>query len=89
MFVYLLPDHRNIFNHNSDYDVYTIWNELPGDNRSATSLIPFRSEVKFYLFYQSYPPYFLFFLVVFGHADSLHVPRYMIFWTWETGFLTL
>ena len=37
------------------YDVPKIWNDLPDDVRSATSLHSFRSKLKTYLFAQPYP----------------------------------
>ena len=38
------------------YDVPKIWNELPDDVRSATSIASFRKKLKAYLFCQAYPP---------------------------------
>ena len=38
------------------YDAPKIWNELPDDVRSATSIASFRKKLKAYLFCQAYPP---------------------------------
>ena len=38
------------------YDAPKIWNDLPDDVRSATSLHSFRRKLKAYLFAQAYPP---------------------------------
>ena len=38
------------------YDALKIWNELPDDVRSATSIASFRKKLKAYLFCQAYPP---------------------------------
>ena len=38
------------------YDAPKIWNDLPDDVRSATSLHSFRRKLKTYLFAQAYPP---------------------------------
>ena len=40
------------------YDAPKIWNELPDDVRSATSIASFRKKLKAYLFSQAYPQYF-------------------------------
>ena len=37
------------------YDAPKIWNELPDDVRSATSIASFRKKLKAYLFCQAYP----------------------------------
>ena len=38
------------------YDAPKIWNELPDNVRSATSIASFRKKLKAYLFCQAYPP---------------------------------
>ena len=38
------------------YDAPKIWNKLPDDVRSATSIASFRKKLKAYLFCQAYPP---------------------------------
>ena len=38
------------------YDAPNIWNELPDDVRSATSIASFRKKLKAYLYCQAYPP---------------------------------
>ena len=44
------------FNLSFAYDAPKIWNDLPDDVRSATSLHSFRRKLKAYLFAQAYPP---------------------------------
>ena len=38
------------------YDAPKVWNELPDDIRSATSLLSFRKKLKSYLFAKAFPP---------------------------------
>ena len=42
------------------YDAPKIWNELPDNVRSATSIASFRKKLKAYLFCQAYPPHMAF-----------------------------
>ena len=44
------------FGHSFAYDAPRIWNDLPDDVRSATSLHSFRRKLKTFLFAQAYPP---------------------------------
>ena len=44
------------FGHSFAYDATRIWNDLPGDVRSAKSLSSFRKKLKTYLFEKAYPP---------------------------------
>ena len=44
------------FGHSFAFDASKIWNELPHDMRSATSVASFRKKVKTYLFAKAYPP---------------------------------
>ena len=45
------------FDHSFGFDAPKIWNELPHDVRSATSVASFRKKLKTYLFAKAYPPY--------------------------------
>ena len=38
------------------FDAPKIWNDLPQDARSATSVASFRKKLKTYLFAKAYPP---------------------------------
>ena len=55
------------------YDAPKIWNDLPDDVRSATSLHSFRRKLKTYLFSQAYPPLLLLSLVSLHGADPCYV----------------
>ena len=44
------------FGHSFAFDAPKIWNELPQDIRSATSVASFRKKLKTYLFAKAYPP---------------------------------
>ena len=44
------------FDHSFAFDAPKIWNELPHDVRSATSVASFRKKLKTYLFAKAYPP---------------------------------
>ena len=44
------------FGHSFAFDAPKIWNELPQDVRSATSVASFRKKLKTYLFAKAYPP---------------------------------
>ena len=45
------------FGHSFTFDAPKIWNDLPQDVRSATSVASFRKKLKTYLFAKAYPPY--------------------------------
>ena len=44
------------FGHSFAFDAPKIWNDLPQDVRSATSVASFRKKLKTYLFAKAYPP---------------------------------
>ena len=44
------------FDHSFAFDAPRIWNELPHDVRSATSVASFRKKLKTYLYAKAYPP---------------------------------
>ena len=44
------------FGHSFAFDAPNIWNDLPQDVRSATSVASFRKKLKTYLFAKAYPP---------------------------------
>ena len=44
------------FGHSFAFDAPKIWNDLPQDVRSATSVTSFRKKLKTYLFAKAYPP---------------------------------
>ena len=44
------------FGHSFVFDAPKIWNELPHDMRSATSVASFRKKLKTYLFAKVYAP---------------------------------
>ena len=44
------------FGHTFAFDAPKIWNDLPQDARSATSVASFRKKLKTYLFAKAYPP---------------------------------
>ena len=44
------------FGHSFAFDAPKIWNELPHDMHSATSVASFRKKLKTYLFAKAYPP---------------------------------
>ena len=44
------------FGHSFAFDAPKIWNDLPQDARSATSVASFRKKLKTYLFAKAYPP---------------------------------
>ena len=44
------------FGHSFAFDAPKIWNDLPQDVRSATSVASFRKKLKSYLFAKAYPP---------------------------------
>ena len=44
------------FDHSFAFDAPRIWNELPQDVRSATSVASFRKKLKTYLYAKAYPP---------------------------------
>ena len=56
------PFHSSVFKsakhigHSLAFDAPKIWNELPQDVRSATSVASFRKKLKTYLFAKAYPP---------------------------------
>ena len=65
--IYLLnlqvpPFHSSVFKsakhfgHSFAFDALKIWNDLPQDVRSATSVASFRKKLKTYLFAKAYPP---------------------------------
>ena len=47
---------RKHFGHSFAFDGPTVWNELPDDVRSASSLTTFRKKLKSYLFTKAFPP---------------------------------
>ena len=56
------PSHSSVFKsakhfgHSFAFDAPKIWNDLPQDVRSATSVASFRKKLKTYLFAKAYPP---------------------------------
>ena len=44
------------FGHSFAFDAPKIWNDLPQDVHSATSVASFRKKLKTYLFAKAYPP---------------------------------
>ena len=46
--------HIKHFGHSFAFEAPKIWNELPDDVRSATSVASFRKKLKTYLFAQTY-----------------------------------
>ena len=44
------------FGHSFAFDAPKIWNELPHDVRSATSVASFGKKLKMFLFAKAYPP---------------------------------
>ena len=58
---FLLSIHQSLsqpkhFGHSFAFDAPKIWNDLPQDVRSATSVASFRKKLKTYLFAKAYPP---------------------------------
>ena len=58
---FLLSIHQSFmsakhFGHSFAFDAPKIWNDLPQDVRSATSVASFRKKLKTYLFAKAYPP---------------------------------
>ena len=51
--VHKSPEH---FGLSFAYDAPKVWNDLPDDRNSATSLSSFRKALKLYLFVKEYPP---------------------------------
>ena len=61
-YVTVPPFHSSVFKsakhfgHSFAFDAPKIWNDLPQDVRSATSVASFRKKLKTYLFAKAYPP---------------------------------